>query len=319
MSLISFSHSSQYDRLSTSDKKRDDYHPPSKREDYGPPSKRDDFPAIKQRDDYVPSKRDDFGPPPSSKRDDYVSSKRDDYVSSKRGGGDDYKRDSYKRSGNDYDKRDLVDLPPRHGSSSYDNRVVVAAHRDNSMPKDHRGGGYNDHPSSDRGGAFRGAGRNMQTSNNLNNVTLIGGGGSSGGGGPPMPMSMDRMEVGSGGGGKPRYMESSSQNESRYGGNDRMVSSPWMNNTGPPAVKAFGNPQQTGADVWTKEGGWRSIDGGQDRYDRTYNERKSSPYPEPRQSSSGGGGGGGSGGTFISRPQDRYNNSAPSRFDNGRF
>ena len=63
----------------------------------------------------------------------------------------------------------------------------------------------------------------------------------------------------------------------------------------------------------------------QDRYDRTYNERKtsSSQYLDgPGVGSGSSSGGGGRPNSFMtnSRPQERYNsNSMSSRFDNGRF
>lgn len=70
-----------------------------------------------------------------------------------------------------------------------------------------------------------------------------------------------------------------------------------------------------GNDPWGQnksESSWRSLDQNQDRYDRTYNERKSqvtsSQYIDaPRQNS------------FIGRPQERYNSQISSRFENGRF
>lgn len=130
--------------------------------------------------------------------------------------------------------------------------------------------------------------------------------------------------------GKSRYMDGGSSNE-RY--SDRPLSSSssaWGNpNNGPPSsVKPFvGMPSAAGNDLWsqinkqppTDNGNWnRSIEH-QDRYDRTYNERKSSQYVD---GSSVGSGGGGRPSSFIanSRPQDRYNsNSMSSRFDSGRF
>lgn len=135
--------------------------------------------------------------------------------------------------------------------------------------------------------------------------------------------------------GKSRYMDSTSSNE-RY--SDRPISSSssaWGNpNNGPPAsVKPFvGMPSATGNDPWnqinkqppTDNGNWnRSIEHQhQDRYDRTYNERKSSQYMDGVGSGVGSSGGGRPS-SFIanSRPgQDRYNsNSMSSRFDSGRF
>lgn len=143
--------------------------------------------------------------------------------------------------------------------------------------------------------------------------------------------------------GKSRYMDSGSSNE-RY--SDRPLSSSssaWGNpNNGlPSSVKAFvGMPSGTGNDLWSQinkqppsdNGNWnRSIDHqNQDRYDRTYNERKSSQYMDGPSIGSGGGGGGTGGGSGVtgrpssfianSRPQDRYNsNSMSSRFDGVRF
>lgn len=108
-------------------------------------------------------------------------------------------------------------------------------------------------------------------------------------------------------------MDESSNNDSRY--TERGSSSTWPN-TGPPSVKPFGHIQSVaGNDPWGQkqsEGGWRSMEQSQDRYDRTYNERKSQSGPsqyidQPRQNS------------FISRPQDRYSNNISSRFESGRF
>lgn len=65
--------------------------------------------------------------------------------------------------------------------------------------------------------------------------------------------------------------------------------------------------------------GGRSMDHqGQDRYDRTYNERKaSSQYLDGPNV----GGSASRPSSFITsnRPQDRYNSNAMSRFDGGRF
>ncbi len=81
-------------------------------------------------------------------------------------------------------------------------------------------------------------------------------------------------------------------------------------------VKPFSHMQSVaGNDPWGQnktEASWRSLDQNEDRYDRTYNERKSqvtsSQYIDaPRQNS------------FIGRPQDRYNGQISSRFENGRF
>lgn len=318
-----------------SSKKRDDDYPlPAKRDSYtSSSSKRDDYSSSKRSDDYGSSKRGDdygssslkrsstggdFGAPSKSSRD---YDKRDD----------DYKRDSYKRS-SDYKRDHVNDLPSRSsgtgiGSSGYDNRgggaSLVVSHGGGGLHKDR--GGYNDHSSSDRisGGVGTsrfsgGGGRSMQpSSGNLNNVTLIGGNpggvGGSGGGISSIVMKDDRNTS--------RYnIGAPAQSDLRYG-NDRMGTSPWMSNAGQSqgggggGVKQFSNMPQQQNDLWSKDNGWRSMDSGQDRYDRTYNERKSSPYmDQPRQSSSGQGGG-----SFISRPQDRYNNSVSSRFDNGRF
>lgn len=79
-------------------------------------------------------------------------------------------------------------------------------------------------------------------------------------------------------------------------------------------VKPFSHMQSVaGNDPWGQnkaESSWRSLDQNEDRYDRTYNERKSqvtSQYIDaPRQS-------------FIGRPQERYNSQISSRFENGRF
>lgn len=84
----------------------------------------------------------------------------------------------------------------------------------------------------------------------------------------------------------------------------------WHSSTGPSSLN-LGSSLSGGGDSWR-------LDNGQDRYDRTYNERKapqlsSAPFLDPVRS---GGFLGGSGG----RPQDRYGAPVGSnRFDNGRY
>lgn len=295
----------------------------------GADKKRDEFPN-KRQEVFIRvggssrASREEFVGTSSSKRaDDYgrLSSKREDYDSPKRSS-DDYgpssKRD--RRDNNDYKRNaDLNDLPVRLSSSSSGggNYNPISSHG--------RGGGgagemdmmviqkpY-DHGTGGRGGGgsneFR---RNISTGNNMNNVTLIGGGNSNNGGGGGSGMAnmlvKDDRSM--------RYIDNGPQNDNmRYGNNDRGgMSAPW-NNQGPMGgggVKPFGNSGPPQNDPW-KSDDWRSLDGGQDRYDRTYNERKLSPYMEPARQNSGSGGG-----SYLSRPQDRYN-SMPSRFDSGRF
>lgn len=144
----------------------------------------------------------------------------------------------------------------------------------------------------------------------------------------------------SGGGGinKSRYMDgggASSSGDSRYA-SDRNASSSsssaWPN-SGPGGAssgsKSFGSSGgghiqsvvSSGGgipDPWSQkqaDSNWRSMDQNQDRYDRTYSERKSqvstTQYMDaPRQNAFVGGG---------RPPQDRYGNSVSSRFDNSRF
>lgn len=124
-------------------------------------------------------------------------------------------------------------------------------------------------------------------------------------------------------------MDNSNSND-RY--SDRQSSSSsaaWgMGNAPPSSVKPFGGMASVpGNDPWNQlskppqgdNGNWNRMEHpNQDRYDRTYNERKSSS-----QYIDGPGVGGNSGrpSSFLanSRPQDRYSsNSMPSRFD-GRY
>lgn len=244
--------------------------------------KRDDFPA-KHRDSssgYGSSSRSRDDSRSGSKRD-YDSPKRD-----RRDNGD------YKTRDSSYSKRnDMIDVPPRHSSSSslggsgsgnYNmGGRVVTNNPDMIIMKP-----YMDPPRSSSTD-FR---RSMQGSN-MNNVTLIGGNANNGGatGLPAMIVKDDRS----------RYIDTGSQ-EMRYGGNDRGGGGGgmWQNNAVAVPLKPFGTVQIQNDD-WA-----------QDRYDRTYNERKSPSYMEPRNSS------GGSGASFMNRPQDRYNSS---RFDSGRF
>lgn len=107
-------------------------------------------------------------------------------------------------------------------------------------------------------------------------------------------------------------MEGSSA-DSRYP-DDRSGGTSWPSAPSS-SVKPFGHMQSVaGNDPWGQnktESTWRSLDQNEDRYDRTYNERKqvtSSQYIDaPRQNS------------FIGRPQERYNSQISSRFENGRF
>lgn len=112
---------------------------------------------------------------------------------------------------------------------------------------------------------------------------------------------------------KSRYLESSSA-DSRYP-DERSGGASWPS-AATSTVKPFSHMQSVaGNDPWGQnktESSWRSLDQNEDRYDRTYNERKSqvtsSQYIDaPRQNS------------FIGRPQERYNSQISSRFENGRF
>ncbi len=113
---------------------------------------------------------------------------------------------------------------------------------------------------------------------------------------------------------KPRYLESSSDNryDSRSGG------STWHNAAGPPPVKPFGNLAPSSSDIWSKpsnDNGWRMDSN--DRYDRTFSERKTAPGSQFMDSSrpqpwTGGPPIGGSSGRYPS-------NSVSSRYENGRF
>lgn len=107
-----------------------------------------------------------------------------------------------------------------------------------------------------------------------------------------------------------------STNFGRYA--ERSTASAWAN-TGQPSIKPFSNSSshmQSVAvnDPWGQkptDSTWRSMEQNQDRYDRTYNERKqtvSSQYIDQSRQNS-----------FLSRPQDRYNTVISSRFENGRF
>lgn len=137
----------------------------------------------------------------------------------------------------------------------------------------------------------------------------------------------------SGGVNKSRYMESSggtsSAPDNRYADRNTSSSSSSWPSSGPTSSggKSFGGGghMQSVAggipDPWNQkqtDSNWRSMDQNQDRYDRTYSERKSqvttTQYMDapPRQN------------TFVSRPQqDRYGGGGgggglSSRFD-GRF
>lgn len=139
----------------------------------------------------------------------------------------------------------------------------------------------------------------------------------------------------SGGGGgikTSRYMDSgasSSTADNRYGSdrNQSSSSSAWPSSSGATSSKfqsgggGGGHLQSVSGggipDPWNQkqaDSNWRSMDQNQDRYDRTYSERKtqvaSAQYMDAPQRQN----------TFVGRPTvDRYGNSMSSRFDNGRF
>lgn len=107
---------------------------------------------------------------------------------------------------------------------------------------------------------------------------------------------------------KSRYMDSMDQ---RY--QDRSSNNGGGGNSGPWNT---GMPQMNITPAGMSSGDWR-MDNSQDRYDRTYNERKAqqmsvSQFMDPSRQNQFMGGGGG-------RPQDRYGAPVSGRFDNGRY
>lgn len=124
-------------------------------------------------------------------------------------------------------------------------------------------------------------------------------------------------------------MDNGNSND-RYSDRQSSSTTAWgnLNNAPPSSVKPFGGMASvTGNDPWNTinkppqadNGSWNRMEHqNQDRYDRTYNERKtSSQYIE----GPGVGGNSGRPSSFIAnnRPQDRFSsNSMSSRFD-GRY
>lgn len=110
---------------------------------------------------------------------------------------------------------------------------------------------------------------------------------------------------------KSRYMDPIDQryqDRSSSSGGGGGNSGPW--NAGP--------PQMTLIPAGMSSSEWR-MDNNQDRYDRTYNERKApqmsaSPFMDPSRQNQFMGGSGSGG-----RPQDRYGAPVSNRFDNGRY
>ncbi|KAG4079664.1 hypothetical protein HA402_010444 [Bradysia odoriphaga] len=205
--------------------------------------------------------------------DDYSTSKRDDY---KR---DDYKRDPFKRPVSDYPKRDL-DSARHTTSSSYDARSVPV-HRSDAISSSSSKDRYAMGPSQS---SFNSRVRDERDTRASNLPT------------------------------KSRYLDSTSS-DSRYP-DDRSGGASWGSSVPSSTVKPFSHMQSVaGNDPWGQnktDSSWRSLDQNEDRYDRTYNERKSqvtsSQYIDPPRQNS-----------FIGRPQDRYNSQISSRFENGRF
>lgn len=204
--------------------------------------------------------------------DDYSTSKRDDY---KR---DDYKRDPFKRPVSDYPKRDL-DSARHTTSSSYDARSVPV-HRSDPISSSSTKDRYAMGPSQS---SFNSRVRDDRDTRAAN-----------------LPS-------------KSRYLDSSS--DSRYP-DERSGGASWGSSAPSSTVKPFSHISSVaGNDPWGQnktDSSWRSLDQNEDRYDRTYNERKSqvtsSQYIDPPRQNS-----------FIGRPQDRYNSQISSRFENGRF
>ncbi|XP_039443387.1 SAFB-like transcription modulator [Culex pipiens pallens] len=133
-------------------------------------------------------------------------------------------------------------------------------------------------------------------------------GGASGGLGSGDYRGGDRDRNGGGGLAKSRYLDSSYPERSSAGGTIGS-GGVWHSSTGPSLN--LGSSLSGGGDTWR-------MDNGQDRYDRTYNERKApqmsaAPFLDPVRPSGFLGGSGG-------RPQDRYGAPVGSgRFDNGRY
>ncbi|XP_037039581.1 SAFB-like transcription modulator isoform X2 [Bradysia coprophila] len=205
--------------------------------------------------------------------DDYSTSKRDDY---KR---DEYKRDPFKRPVSDYPKRDL-DSARHTTSSSYDARSVPV-HRSDAISSSSSKDRYAMGPSQS---SFNSRVRDERDTRASNLPT------------------------------KSRYLDSTSS-DSRYP-DERSGGASWGSSVPSSTVKPFSHMQSVaGNDPWGQnktDSSWRSLDQNEDRYDRTYNERKSqvtsSQYIDPPRQNS-----------FIGRPQDRYNSQISSRFENGRF
>lgn len=133
-------------------------------------------------------------------------------------------------------------------------------------------------------------------------------GGASGGGLGSGDYRGDRDRNGAGGVPKSRYLDSSYPERGSASGTIGS-GGVWHSSTGPSLN--LGNSLSSGGDTWR-------LDNGQDRYDRTYNERKApqmsaAPFLDPPRPSGFMGGSGG-------RPQDRYGAPVGSgRFDNGRY
>lgn len=228
----------------------------------------------------------------------------DDYSMSKR---DDYKRNdqSFKRS-NDYSKRE-PDPPIR---PSYDNRSrdtmqsVVGKdprYSDSSNFRDDRDSRqdkskqfYKHDSSNDKSNQYYGNGSG-------------GGGSGSGSGGHRVHNSM-MSSTSTSNGGKQRYDNQSHMQDNRYQDNRQTSSGNWYgsSNTGggqSQNSKSF-MPQSSSSSSsnnWPlkqqqPDGNWgRNMDSNQDRYDRTYNERRTPQYSDSQRPSSFVGG----------RPQER--------------
>lgn len=208
----------------------------------------------------------------------YSSSKRDDYTSKR----DDYKstsRDDYKSRGSAVDDyRSGAGGGGRGGDSFKRNGGVMDDYKRPLAPIESR---YTDSRSA---------------------------GGVSSGGLGSNDYRVDRDRNGGGAVPKSRYMDSNYPDRGSASGTIGS-GGVWHSSTGPSLN--LGSSLSAGGDTWR-------MDNGQDRYDRTYNERKApqmsaAPFMDPSRASGFLGGSGG-------RPQDRYGAPLSSgRFDNGRY
>uniref|UniRef100_A0A1B0CTN0 RRM domain-containing protein n=2 Tax=Lutzomyia longipalpis TaxID=7200 RepID=A0A1B0CTN0_LUTLO len=270
-------------------------------------------PASNDRDRYSDTDRKRSAP--NDRRFEAPPPPRFDSVISRPSSGYDRVSSSEKKRGDDY--RSSKGRSDDYSSSSKRDDYATSKRRDDARSADSRGGSGSrgrtdsDYKASTRHGGYESGKESRysdhQSGDSRGRTSSYQGGGTRGLGNAASGPANGSSSVDERGSGTKRYLDN------QYQSDRGAPTSPWHSPAAPP-IKTYNNIQSMSSnDIWNKssDSGWRNMETTQDRYDRTYNERKSQAVPyidQPRQNSS-----------FIGRPQDRYSSSMSGRFDGNRF